>query len=520
MQPPVASTCSGRTVLQLHLEVRTPIARYEFISALGPESSRGHDPTGWVFGVLHEGGVDGGKDKGTFEVLNTVTGAVPPDAASSSYGHYYAIRPTTPPLPPQPPAALHTKDPRGLRIGTQRKESSRRLDDDATLISSQVYQFVFTSTRDASSTVVSLAEVMLFDEHGVQVPVLEASNPGGEAGNALETAASAIDGNVNNKWLDVNFHNESILQLELGSSRHVAQYELWTPSGRWRKRDPTGWLFGMVREANVFELLSDVTDVVPPGVESTSYGRFSAINHPPVSPPPLSPPAPLSPPCGSPRPPPTPPQSPPAPTGDLYEFVFTSVKDASSTLLSLAEVTLYDSTGAQVPVREAHNPGGAAGNIFETPQSAIDGVLNNKWLDTNFYGESRLQLDIAESTHVAQYELFTAKGRHRARDPTGWMFGIRRVGDEGESTFELLSEVLNVVPPNAESTSYGRFPSIQPPPTSPSPPPATPPSPDPPRRRRRHAPQHHLHLPCHQDHLQFRRRPRLHPSARCTSSSS
>ena len=100
--------------------------------------------------------------------------------------------------------------------------------------------------------------------------------------------------------------------------------------------------------------------------------------------------------------------------GSVYQFVFTSVRDPASTMLSLSEVMLFDEYGAQVAVREAYNPGGLPGNLLETPQSAIDGSTANKWLDTNFYGEARLQLDLGEPRHVAQYELFSAKGNHRS----------------------------------------------------------------------------------------------------------
>ena len=145
--------------------------------------------------------------------------------------------------------------------------------------------------------------------------------------------------------------------------------------------------------------------------------------------------------------------------GVVYQFIFTSVRNPAMKTLSLSEVVLFDEFGEPVSVREAHNPGGLPGNPHETPQSAIDGSSTTKWLDMNFQGEGRLQLDIVEARHVAQYELFSAPGRHRGRDPTGWMFGIlwRGVGEQGEDIFDPLSVVSGVEPPTQESTSYGTY---------------------------------------------------------------
>ena len=74
----------------------------------------------------------------------------------------------------------------------------------------------------------------------------------------------------------------------------------------------------------------------------------------------------------------SPPAAPPPPHSDVYQFVFTSVRDQATKMLSLSEVKLYDELGDVVSVREAHNPGGQAGNKFETPQAAIDGSVDNK----------------------------------------------------------------------------------------------------------------------------------------------
>ena len=220
--------------------------------------------------------------------------------------------------------------------------------------------------------------------------------------------------------------------------------------------------------STLFQVHSTVEGMSPPDSDSvgvgSSYGRFYAIQ--PPSPPALSVPY---------APPPEPPGFPPGEgPPQTYQFVFTSVRTVGTTTLALAEVMLYDAHGVQVAVREAHNPGGLEGNPLETPQSASDGNVGNKWLDLNFYGEAFFQLDLVQPRYAVQYELITSKGHRagdRARDPTGWMFGVLRRcsagGEKGEFTssdsFETLSVVTGFAPPDTESTSYGKFYAIHPP---------------------------------------------------------
>ena len=113
------------------------------------------------------------------------------------------------------------------------------------------------------------------------------------------------------------------------------------------------------------------------------------------------------------------------------------------TVLSVAEVILYDANGEAVPGVEAYNPGGQAGNPFEEPTAAVDGDVTTKWLDTQFYSEAVLQLLLAQPTQVVQYELITSTGASTSnvnRDPTSWSFGIRRaIVEEGKRGLQLAS---------------------------------------------------------------------------------
>ena len=345
-----------------------------------------------------------------------------------------------------------------------------------------VFQFVFTSVRGGGTTILSLSEVLLFDADGQQVSISAVLNPGGEYSEG-ESPLYTIDGKNQTKWLDSSFQGEAILQLQLAHPSHVVQYELVTTSGSgaaWnRKRDPTGWRFGIVRDGSTFEVLSTVTDFVPPDLRSTSYGRFYSMLPPPSLPPvpPFSPPPPSAPAPPAPPAPPQPPPVPPSPpTGDVFQFVFTSVRGGGTTILSLSEVLLFDADGEQVSISAALNPGGEFA-VWESPQYAIDGNNQTKWLDSSFQGEAVLQLHLAHPSHVVQYELVTTSGAEAAfnlkRDPTGWRFGIVRDG----STFEVLSTVTGFVPPDLRSTSYGRFYSMLPPPSLPPVPPFLSPSP-------------------------------------------
>jgi hypothetical protein len=260
--------------------------------------------------------------------------------------------------------------------------------------SSSTFQFVFTNVRDSTSSIISLSEVRLYDAEGAQLSVLAAANPSGTAVSEREGAASAIDGSDTTKWLDASFTGASVLQLQLAQAGAVAQYELVTsPGSRWsnRKRDPTGWQFGTLDEAGTYQVLGEVTGVTPPTEPSMSYGVMYVTQpspppkppppvplQPPATPSPASPTPPLRPPLPpsiqSPPPAASPPVVPPSPpASSAYQFVFTSVREGGHSQISLAEVLLYDASGAQVEVVEAFAPDGIPGNQNEVVAKVIDG---------------------------------------------------------------------------------------------------------------------------------------------------
>ncbi|KAL1503568.1 hypothetical protein AB1Y20_012046, partial [Prymnesium parvum] len=465
----------GTTVLQLELGSGAHVASYELFTSPGTGAvNRGRDPVSWVFGIR--------RDANTFELLSSQSNVVPPATASSSYGIFSSINPPPSPLrpPPSPPPRPPPRFPPGQVPPLSPPPPPR----------SDVWQFVFTSVRDAAGTAVSLSHIYLFDASGARIPTVTATNPNG-INPPLEGPQNLVDGLNTSMWLDTNFsYRESVVQVQLQGVHHVVRYELVTAVGTApssRARDPTSWTFGHIVENGVYETLSRVTNIVPPNGPLASYGAIWTI-FPPPSPPP---PPPRPPPSPSPRfppgqappsLPPIPPQPPtpppPPPTHDVYELVFTRVRTSTATSVSLAEVTLHDANGNVLPIIAAYNPSGI-NTALEGPRFVHDSNFGTRWLDSNFTdGTAVLQLELGSGAHVASYELFTSPGTgnaDRARDPVSWVFGIRR----DPNTFELLSSQSNVVPPAAASSSYGIFSTINPPPSPLRPPPSPPPRPPP-----------------------------------------
>ena len=483
----VDTNFSEHAKLELILDHPAHVVRYDFVTSSGAGlQHQRRDPTGWLFGILQE--------DGSFTQLSEVQNYEPPTDRSTSYGMFYSMfpppSPSAPPpvLPPPPPSPPLT--PPGFPPGMAPPISPPPPPSPPSLPppppfpppppTGSVYQFQFTGVRDASSTSLSLGEVMLFDANGDQLTIASALNPHGVPGSPFEVPASVIDGDYATKWVDTNFSEHAKLELILDHPAHVVRYDFVTSSGaglQHQRRDPTGWLFGILQEDGSFTQLSEVQNYEPPTDRSTSYGMFYSMFPPPSprAPPPVLPPPPPSPPLTppgfppgmappiSPPPPPSPPSlpppppfPPPPPTGSVYQFQFTGVRDASSTSLSLGEVMLFDANGDQLTIASALNPHGVPGSPFEVPASVIDGDYATKWVDTNFSEHAKLELILDHPAHVVRYDFVTSSGaglQHQRRDPTGWLFGIL----QEDGSFTQLSEVQNYEPPTDRSTSYGMF---------------------------------------------------------------
>ena len=202
------------------------------------------------------------------------------------------------------------------------------------------FRFVFTGLRYLPSRTpdgIQLSEVSLFGPDGGQMPILAATNPGGQNINPSQPAGAAVDGLLRTKWFDAAMvtRGQSTLQLQLAAPGTLYAYELWTANDN-TKRDPVSWRVEQLEEDGAWRELSRVVAFYPPVARRASYGRLAAVPeqpdsttpqllpstpapsppHPSPSPapspsPPPPPPTPLPPPPPSPPPPPPPPASPP-----------------------------------------------------------------------------------------------------------------------------------------------------------------------------------------------------------------
>ena len=67
------------------------------------------------------------------------------------------------------------------------------------------FRFVFTGLRFLPSKApdgIQLSEVTLFGPDGGQLPILAATNPGGQNTNPNQPAGAAVDGLLRTKWFD------------------------------------------------------------------------------------------------------------------------------------------------------------------------------------------------------------------------------------------------------------------------------------------------------------------------------
>ena len=182
------------------------------------------------------------------------------------------------------------------------------------------FRFVFTGLRFLPSKApdgIQLSEVTLFGPDGGQLPILAATNPGGQNTNPNQPAGAAVDGLLRTKWFDAAMvaRGQSTLQLQLAAPSTLYAYELWTGNDN-TKRDPVSWRVERLEEDGAWREMSRVVAFYPPVARRASYGRLAALPEQPGSTTPLllpSKPAP-SPPPPSPLPAPSPPPPPPPPT--------------------------------------------------------------------------------------------------------------------------------------------------------------------------------------------------------------
>ena len=435
---------SGSAVLTLKLGTAAQVASYQLYTASDVET---RDPVSWRLERL--------EDDGSYLLLSSVSGFVPPAARGTAYKTARFLAPAPSPSPPPPAPPGHPPSPPSPPGPPPSPPGS------------DAYQFVFTAARKDLGTV-ELSEVLLYDVAGNQLTIVGASNPGGDRpGNSGNDASGLLTGT---KWTDTNFNKadgtrSSTLRLQLAEPAYVASYELVTGPQQ-DGRDPTVWEFGMWYESSQTFAALGVQAVDPPTERVMSFGPFWTIA-PPAAPSPPSPP----------HPPPHPPS-----TGLVYQFVFDAVRGPAVDGIQLSQIVLYGSDytpltiARVVPTSEEQlSPPDAA----EHPMSLIDGSYDSKWRGSLAAGGSvTVRLELPVAAPVTRYDLFTANDPLR-RDPVSWRFGVYR-GDT--DSFTVLSRVAAMDPPAARGASYSSgygFSAISPPspPTSPLPAPPPPPLP-------------------------------------------
>ena len=295
-----------------------------------------------------------------------------------------------------------------------------------------IYRFEFDQARGEDADAFQLAEIKLYDASGTLIPIVDATSPGANPAN--QGPAAAIDGDTSTKWVDTSFapgSNNAVIALWVPAGSVMASYEFITGNDH-PKRDPIGWTIQgfSLDDPSSMTVLTDV-DNYP----STPTGRFASTGllslilppYPPVSPPP-PPPAPESPapPSTPPKPsppPPSPPKPPPPPPGLMLTFTFNSVRGSPSTSeLQIAELMIYDSEGAAIPIVEAFSSSTAP-----YPQQGVasvhDGDNSTKFVDAAFGlngVQSTLTVMLPANSEIASYEFITAND-NADRDPTSWV---------------------------------------------------------------------------------------------------
>ena len=289
------------------------------------------------------------------------------------------------------------------------------------------FRFVFTGLRYLPSRTpdgIQLSEVTLFGPDGGQLPILAATNPGGQNINPSQPAGAAVDGLLRTKWFDAAMvtRGQSTLQLLLSAPSTLYAYELWTANDN-TKRDPVSWRLERL-EDGAWRELSRVVAFHPPVARRASYGRLAAVPeqpgsttpqllpstpapsppHPSPSPAPPPPPTPLSPPPPSPPSPLPPPASPPPTPPPPPKWQWHSPPNPASPRDSLASPSSTD------PALAASESAALTTGLAAAP-SWVGGALPG-WLSGLLYTWCALQ------PILLQYRARAATRCHRGCNPT------------------------------------------------------------------------------------------------------
>lgn len=309
-----------------------------------------------------------------------------------------------------------------------------------------------------------LAEVQLFSADGSPLSITAVFAEGhGPSPYLQQAAASAIDNRTETKWVDVAFGTDRRVSLvmHLPAASTVVSYRFVTANDH-PDRDPSSWRLESVPPSGVPATLTTESDATLPATRSEPSQMFwiSAPPSPPV-PPPASPPA-----------------------GTDFGIIITGSRynDPQRHVdgVQLSEVTLFDASGATIPVAYVHNPGGSEQpDSQEGAMRLIDGNLATKWFDGSFHSiqtgtyRSELRFHLGFTVDVHSYTLTTAND-NPPRDPACWQFGTYY-----NNVFYPRTSTCST-PPLGRQVLYGPAYATHVPPMSPTPPSPPPPPPMPP----------------------------------------
>ena len=347
--------------------------------------------------------------------------------------------------------------------------------DAASCSKSSTYRLTFTEVRGPPPNLgIQLAQIQFRKSDGSVVVPTAISNPGGLSNNGNQQVDKLYDGDTTTKWYDGAFNASaggeslrgiSTLIITFAERVNLGSYELTTANDQ-EKRDPISWTLEKLNGFGEYEIISEISQILPTVDRGSSYGSFSALAPPPPSPAPSPPPdLPLGP---APTPPPSPTAPPPPPPfGPLkaYELSILATRGAA-TVVQLSDVVLYDTAGSTLTIYTSQSPGHSPEYPQQNAFAVSDGSTSTKWVyDTASDGApARLILSVSATASVASYELFTAND-NADRDPVSWTL-------KDLTSSELIANVVDFVPTTARLTSYGRlYASLIAPPNSPSPPP-------------------------------------------------
>lgn len=329
----------------------------------------------------------------------------------------------------------------------------------------QEYQITFTKLRE-STPAIQLAEIELFDDTDVKLVPTSLDNVGGIL-KSSESPSKLFDGDTGTKWLDSNFasNGKSVLELTLPEGKPVTSYRFTTANDA-KKRDPINWTIRKRNKCGHWEIVAGVEDSRPPTARKTHYSselmKVADVQA-------------LPPGAGQ--------------VGEFCEhsdrirFAFTDTRGPFKDSVSIAEVRLFDESGARLLVKSAKVFDGGLSNPAEDgPANVFDDDPTTKWKDKN-WGEAILELTLTKPEKVARYEFTTAKDNLPYNDPAAWSV-LRSTHVEGlwvNCSSVRMGELLAYPEVNDRGASYPMMWRTLPPPAPQIPPsPSRPPSPPPP----------------------------------------